>query len=450
MQIRSRVQIFRAMTWAQRRVYYGARVERLARLLAVALCAPLYYPLALVLAAAGYRVIRTRPGSHKRIGHLAMEMQFYVKAGLVGLRPSYKAFLLGPRRSVANAFFRDLWRQHMTVVANPFLELVLMPLAWMKPAVYKTYPLDSELSLPDGRTVKGLPAYDEAYIGYYRKLGTRPILSIPSQFEARGWRTLTAMGLRDGGWYAALHVREGGFIAGKHLAARNDDISDYLPAVREVTARGGLVVRLGNPTMTPLPPLPGVIDYVFTPARSEWMDIFLLANCRFFFGSDSGPCMVPGLFGRPCAIANIVQMGSGFWQPYDLFTKKLIRSKSDGRLLTFPEVMLGDLRDVLTPAEFDAAGVEWVHNTPTEIASLVREMLDRMDGTVEYSAEDEKLQEMFRALLMARSTRYTFGSEARIGRDFARMHRNLFANLQAGAAPDSPGSSYTVSGTPLR
>jgi hypothetical protein len=143
-------------------------------------------------------------------------------------------------------------------------------------------------------------------------------------------------------------------------------------------------------------------------------------------------------------------MGSGFWQPYDLFTKKLLGSKSDGRLLKFPEVMLGELRDAVTPAEFEAAGAVWVHNTPAEISALVREMMDRLGGVAAYTPEDETFQQAFRSLLRARQNIYTFGLEARMGRDFARTHRDLFGNLHAGVPLDSPGSLQTVVALPQR
>ena len=183
--------------------------------------------------------------------------------------------------------------------------------------------------------------------------------------------------------------------------------------------------------MKPLPQMPNVIDYVFTDARSEWMDIFLLGSCRCFLGSDSGPVVVPALFGRPAAVIGMIPMGHGFIVPDSLYIPKLYQSRKGGRCLIFPEILLSELRDLWTTEQFEETDLTWVDNTRQEISALTSEMLDRLDGVASYTEEDERLRNAFRSLLLAKSNEKTSGAGSHIGRDFIQQHKALFE------APDS-------------
>ena len=72
--------------------------------------------------------------------------------------------------------------------------------------------------------------------------------------------------------------------------------------------RGYFVIRMGavvNEALTTTNPM--IIDYA-TKARSDFMDIFLCANCRFFFGCTGGFTAVPRIFRRPVIFGNLVAL----------------------------------------------------------------------------------------------------------------------------------------------
>ena len=104
--------------------------------------------------------------------------------------------------------------------------------------------------------------YDEAYPG-------RPVLTISEEHEERGRRTLRNLGMPEGAWWVCMHVREAGYHPGsmRRNDFRDSDPMSYLEAVRAIRARGGWVVRIGDPSMTPLQQMEGVIDYVHSDAR---------------------------------------------------------------------------------------------------------------------------------------------------------------------------------------
>jgi hypothetical protein len=64
-----------------------------------------------------------------------------------------------------------------------------------------------------------------------------------------------------------------------------------------------------------------------------------------------------------------------------------------------------------------------VENTAEDILELVREMLDRLEGKLEETADDRALQERFMKLL--RPGHYSFGTVSRIGAAYLRKYRHL-------------------------
>src|SRR5882672_7839482 len=83
------------------------------------------------------------------------------------------------------------------------------------------------------------------------------------------------LGIPGSGWYACLHVRQGGFHGAWNNVweqARDATIETYTEAIRAIVERGGTVVRMGDPTMPPLRPSEGVIDYAHSDFKSENAD----------------------------------------------------------------------------------------------------------------------------------------------------------------------------------
>ena len=101
--------------------------------------------------------------------------------------------------------------------------------------------------------------------------------------------------------------------------------------------------------------------------------------------------------------------------------------------LTFAKVPTSPLRDLSRSESFAAAGVSLRDNSPEENSDLAVEIMDRLDGNIHYSDEDEHLQEKFKSLLEPEPEYVT---SARVGRDFLRKYSRLIADeiSQAGAA----------------
>src|SRR5262249_38253924 len=149
--------------------------------------------------------------------------------------------------------------------------------------------------------------------------GREPLLELTPEDRQRGRECLKQLGVPPERWFVTLHVRETGYkpsdIGFRH---RNADLDSYLPAIDALIQRGGFVVRLGSPHMRPATPRNGFIDYAHSSLRSDWMDIFLIAEGLFHIGVESGISHLPVTFGLPSLYANWMRWGILPWCGDDL------------------------------------------------------------------------------------------------------------------------------------
>jgi hypothetical protein len=104
----------------------------------------------------------------------------------------------------------------------------------------------------------------------------------PSDYEG-GWNCLQDLGVPKNAWFVCLHVREDGFRREGITTHRSADINTYSLAIESIVARGGWVIRMGDPTMKPLPPMKQAIDYARTDAKAiGWMFFFALPVVSFW------------------------------------------------------------------------------------------------------------------------------------------------------------------------
>lgn len=357
-----------------------------------------------------------------RIGELAQQLDTVVKAQRLGWLPPMHCVLLAPPQRVVNAALLDYWRTSVPVVSDPVLIRSLTPLA-------RHLDFDPlRIAVPGHRVLHKSHAHKLVQRGWEER-GHPPLLQLTEAHRQEGWRRIRALGPKDGEWFACLHVREAGYLHEERNdpdhphRMRNADVSSYLPAVRAIVERGGWVVRVGDPSMTPLPEMERVVDYALSDIRSDRMDVFLCASCRFFLGTSSGPAIAAMVFGVPTVMSNMTPMSHTASAAQDIFLPKLLRDRRDGRLLTMAESLRPPFRDLLRGDRLRALGFDVVDNTVEDLADAVVEMMDRLDGRSVYDAEDDDLQAALVALYASTDNII----QGRMARGFLRRNRRLMA-----------------------
>jgi len=190
------------------------------------------------------------------------------------------------------------------------------------------------------------------------------------------------MGIQSTDWFVCIHVRESGFRSDSEQN-RNSSIENYVEGIKVITDAGGWVVRLGDSSMTPLPKMDRVVDYSATQFKSELMDIYLISECRFFIGTNSGPDNVATLFNRPMILVNPTEWTIAFpLKKGDLAIPKHVFSRSLDRFLSVSEI----LDKPFNWQDFGGGSGNYlmVENTPDEIRDVVQEFLSQ-PSEFEYS-----------------------------------------------------------------
>ena len=352
-----------------------------------------------------------------RVGHLVGDVARFVKERTLGSAPWHYGVLLSPPGVAANERLLDYWRRYIVVVRSPFWARILFRLTRFRYLVRDVGTLALDETAP--------------YIAVERKWGERPpLLELAETDRRRGREWLAAIGMPAGARFVCFHSRESGYDEDARHAFRNSSIENYLPAVTELVRRGFWCMRMGDPSMRPIPRMENVVDYAHLDSRSDWLDVFLSAECHFFLGSCSGLLTLANVFGRPCAVANQAPMSHAYsFSVHDIAIPKLVWSERDRRMLGFAEVMHSDIANLRYTNLYEERGVRPVESAAEDIRDLALEMLDRIDGRAAYTQEDEALQQRFRALF--RPGHYSYGGVNRVGREFLRKYRRLLGDPPA-------------------
>src|SRR3990167_5776489 len=287
------------------------------------------YPLCLM------RNMKFIPVDTSVIGHLAGELDCYVKEETLGLHPRYRAILLAPPKSVANPHLLNYWKKYLLVVENPILNFLLGPL---QSSSLIRYNVEKYFCGDYARIVT--PEIQKRYHG------RPPVLSLTDFDLRRGRIELQKLGVPENAWFVCVHCREGGQLGLKQGQTHRDvDVSNYFLAMEEVTRRGGWVIRVGDAAMKPILSMKNVIDYAHLSIKSDWMDVFLCASCTFFLGSNSGLSHLANVFGVASVITNIAGPVSMVlpYGPRDLGIPKLIYSSKEKRYLGFQEILCSSI-----------------------------------------------------------------------------------------------------------
>lgn len=373
----------------------------------------LLLPLTVVLHIAGYRRVTVFTD---RIGHLALEPDCLLKEQSLGLIPKRRWFILALPERAANKHLLNYWKPLIRIYEGKTICFVLASMS-------RWFFMRHDIS----RYILANNKAPDAY-RIYALWSDRPsLLTLTDADMEWGDQALRQLGLPDGAWFVCVHVREPGFspIDEELHAHRNSSIEAAIPAMQEITRRGGWVIRIGDPTMKPLPPLPQVIDYAHHPMKCDRTDIILCAKARFLLGNTSGIALVSSAFGVPCAIANAIPTPTLWFNAHDISIPKLLWSEHLGRHLCFDEAMAPPIAEYRYATLFRKAGIRVDENSAEDIRDLAIEMLDRLEGQFLETEDDRKLQQHYLALF--RPGHFSYGAASHVGTMFLRKHRSLLA-----------------------
>ena len=243
--------------------------------------------------------------------------------------------------------------------------------------------------------------------GLLLRYGTE--LQFSSKEIKDGSEFLNQFGLVPFGKFVCLNVRDDQFIGQirttkilKHTP-RNSNIETYLDAATYLAERGYTVFRMGSSVKDQMSsPQPRVIDYATNGMRTEFLDIFLGAHCRFAISTGSGWDEIPKIFGRPVMLVNIISvLGiNEITRPVLIFPKQLLDLTSNQLIPITSALDQGSATQSHLNYFLDN-GIGVVDLSAEDLTAAASEMAARVEGIFVETADQKQMQAKLRLILRA-------------------------------------------------
>ena len=148
-----------------------------------------------------------------------------------------------------------------------------------------------------------------------------------------------------------------------------------------------------------------VIDYAYSKKRCDFLDMYLLGNCEFFFGGDSGTKTIALSFLKPCYGVNWSPMllydEPGFFMKFKskfhpwLFMFKRVRCLKSGKKLSLQEILKNKTLKSHNSNLTDKNNLIFEENSKKDIDNLANEVILERNGKNIMCQDDIKLQNEF-------------------------------------------------------
>ena len=257
---------------------------------------------------------------------------------------------------------------------------------------------------------------------------------LPSENDA-GLAWLRSQGWTDGDPFVCLLVRDSAFLANDPLQNkldsrnssqkwsyhnyRDSNIEHYVPPIKWLVDQGVWVLRMGKIMERPIPTEHfRIVDYAFDPSRSDFLDIWLFANCTGCISTGTGLDAISCVYGIPNLFLNATPIG-GLWSFHEsIWVPKHLSWDATGLPLTLSEYLYHNYGNSYRYAE---AGIGFTDLEPEELMDAVQEFWHRIEGSWIESPEDGARQQRF-------------WTQFRTWPDFALYHHEIHSKSIVGSA----------------
>lgn len=264
---------------------------------------------------------------------------------------------------------------------------------------------------------------------------TDPVLSFTEEEHVRGQAALREMGIGKDDWFVCFHARDGKYFRQwrsemeahwKKTDFRSVDVNIYMDAANYIAEQGGWAIRYGAVVEEPLTEQrhPRIIDYP-THYRSDFMDIYLAAHCRFFMGSCSGPDALPTIFGRRVLSVGHFPYNHAHYHCDDLMIPRLLIDPHDGRAVPFFEAREKNYFHPLPAASaFHPTMNDYtmLDVNPEDVVFACEDMLKQLNGST-VDAETRTIQTTYASICLSAAKDSKYASK--IAPSFARKYAHL-------------------------
>jgi len=351
-----------------------------------------------------------------RIGHLALNTEIFLRRKQLNPEDHSKVkriFILNQGKA-ANQQLLKMFKRKLFILENQWAYWTYAVMAW----VFNKTKFIFELPLTDTE--------------YYEFINAKTTLVLTEEEVKKGDTVLKKMGIdpqKD--WFVCIHSRDGDYLKNhfpnvnwSYHDYRDSDINDFQKALQFIVDQGGYVIRMGSDVEKPLEiQHEKVIDYAVTD-RSDFMDIYLIAKCKFFLGTTSGICDVAIAMDKPRLAVNYCPFGVALIGKDCIYLPKKVKNQKTGQYIPLSEWLHHGWDRKWDGLDMMERGQEYENNTPQEILEATKEMMARVDGTFQMSAEEHELMQKYFDLFQPENLSYNIKTP--VGLDFLKKNPEVF------------------------
>lgn len=328
--------------------------------------------------------------SHE-IGHYASNIEIHLcekDAKIHGdSKKTAEIWYRNPDYAVANQQLDTMWSRVIKISNSPITRYA--------DAISRRLPGGSKFSISH---------HDRDAYGLYGKM--QPHIQFSKSESKQGEDFLDSVRHAPGQKFICLVVRDSTFKRDQFVNRdisqddyRNNDIDNFKNVAGQLVSDGYLVFRMGAKVERPFEiETPGVFDYAVNGMRTDFLDVYLSANCEIFISTVLGLDSIPEIFRVPRVLTNYIPIANfGKYGSNDLIIPKQYWIKDEARFMSFGEIVASKnaLGSCTSSYEYQRAGLTLVENTPEEITSATQELLARKNGTWQTTKEAMTLQQKF-------------------------------------------------------
>jgi putative glycosyltransferase (TIGR04372 family) len=241
------------------------------------------------------------------------------------------------------------------------------------------------------------------------------VISFTEDEKVKGDRGLKKIGLMNGKYFC-FGLREDSYFqqiysrskfsyidnweAGPDSWVRNPSLNTYVKLAENFTSDDLKAVRMGKySTEKVVTDNPNIIDHATSGFRSDFIDTYMIENCKFLINGASGIFFFASLFNKPVLMSDVYLLSAGVLNMSDIFTPSLLWDKKNKKLLKFEEMLeLGMLKTTYLRSLQDE-GLEIVHNSEDELIESTNELISIIDGVKQFDDKDEYLNKKFKNII---------------------------------------------------
>lgn len=378
-----------------------------------------------VFLSATSRLHKLEIGSLKveRIGHFVMDtsIQFFRQNSDPD---SKRIFWVDPAESPANSFWLELVKRNLRVSQSRVIGLVVR--------VAEILPRPPKWFLPPPWHVNGSRDFE----GLFSKAPNRMEFTALEDEAGHAW--LESIGCAPDQPFVCLLVRDSAYLADDprhsptvnslssnfwdYHSYRDSQISSFLLAAEWLAERGFFVFRMGRIMEEEFSSnRSGIVDYAFHPDRSDFLDVWLFANCSFCVTTGSGPDVISQAFGKSTVAVNYIPLANNSWISVPVLRAGKALYDRNGRRLSLEQHLTLNLTRTQDYLEKEVTIRDL---SAEEIKSVVIEGYLRLNNQWEEKGDESEIQQRFRQVLtksFPKCSNVFFHPESRLSTEWVRQ-----------------------------